>query len=272
MSGLGALAKLMKAIKEGYLPTDEIKAVGETFSKADPQTYFRTTPSPANSMAEAEDRYGVGMKWIDENQLDAWLKSDPDALAEVEILRKIPNRKWFAGLPSLDKPVYTIDSGRLFPGSGAGSRIYPALFDSLSDDYYNISTGLSDVNKMRRSLNMADAIIRSPKLGNSVLPGPDQFDALAKDREHSYRLLPWYMSASNLERLGALELNAALQGQDWLRQGFTGSIGPSTLKKFQIVEDTLQGDTPSELLRLGLKRGGLARIQHARQPMSRNAA
>lgn len=270
MAGLSALFKLLKATKGGHLPIDEVREVGRYFRTADPGAYFKTTKTPATDLLDAEDKYGVELSWDnldgyktlfanrpgDESSIFASLYTVDEArrLAQGdELVKQVLSRF------KPDSMLFSIDAMGSAPNTGFGKQAYPALFDVLGKDAVNISTGLTDINKMRRSFNTADALIRNPALYNKIIPEVEQLEML--------RASPlWYLDqADKAEKLGSMILGGSLNAAERIgRDSFKG-LGQATMRKLDIVDQILSGETPAPLSNLGLKTGGLARTRGMRR-------
>ena len=103
--------------------------------------------------------------------------------------------------------LYNIDASELAVGSGVGSRIYPAIFDFMSGvkGETNVPTSLTDINELRRSMNMAAALKRNSVLSDKILAHPNQLNLSGLSPSE-------YMDLDRVEKIGALHTNAALKG------------------------------------------------------------
>jgi len=82
-----------------------------------------------------------------------------------------------AGLLPLGGRFHSWDTTGLHHASGQGSKVYPAAFGYLRtqpSNHFNISEGLTGVNKLRRSYNQANALMRDPALSERVIVSPGQ--------------------------------------------------------------------------------------------------
>lgn len=263
---LGGLQKLIEAVKQGYMPIDEITEVGRRFQAVPREEYFLKTPNPARSMDEATLQYGPEFEWNDTDLIARMPPRNPDEYpVEYEAMfndartsaRDLTNLRLIGDDPLLpnilreyrpDQSVYSLDATGSSPNTGVGKKMYPAYYDVLGKDAINYSTGLTDINKTRRSFNMADSILRNPELSDRIIPSSSQLEDLGANAL-------WYMgSATPEQRIGALLLGGSMKQ---LGRGMPLE-GTATARKMGIIDQILSQERPSEFRHLGLKEGGLA--------------
>lgn len=295
----GALRALLAAAEK---PLAQIRDVGQAFIERNPATFFERFREPAESMSDAAGKYGVEFSPVGPGKMAA---RDPASDTSFYIKSLTPRRFESASrgdAPSLgrvirdlgDSDLYEIDALASLAGGGAGSKLYPAILDAMSGGMgrINLPTELTRINEMRRNLNSADALIRNPRLENTMLPIDQQLDMIRMTPED-------YMLLSRPEKVGALSLAHAAKSMKTLddierfspdyveaqaygnalrRVGGLSSlsgrgefadpalsilsergIGPSTLKRMSIVDALLGGRkvNPDLWSGLGKAEGGL---------------
>lgn len=155
------------------------------------------------------ERHGYA---IDPNPKDNAYKRrayvNPTSHVNMATINREAYPEYFDFLKSLDrKRLYDIDTSELQAGAGEGARVYPGIFDLMSGikKEINVPISLTDVNQLRRSLNMAGAVKRDPRVENLILPHPTQFDLSGLTPQE-------YMELDRVSKMGALHTNAALKG------------------------------------------------------------
>lgn len=239
MAGLGALRRLLRLAKEGNVPVDEIREVGRQFAARDPEEYFQRYSSPAESVDAARRQYGVtvappeagdraDLRFLRDETPFLISGREPEFLKRKALKNEGPGvaRLLDEWLPaSATNRLYEIDSISGITGHprGVGVHLYPAIFDVLSGgrEMYNVPTALTKVNERRRSMQMADALMRNPKLENRLLPHDTQLDAVGMSPMY-------YMQAPREEKIGALALSHAMKNTELL-DALVNDVSPSVV-------------------------------------------
>lgn len=295
----GALRALLAAAEK---PLAQARDVGQAFVERSPRTFFEKFRDPAEGMSDAARKYGVEFSPIGPGEMAV-----RDPLSDTTYYASTLTPKGFRILSRGDAPglgnvvrnlgdaeMYQIDSLPGIAGTGAGGKIYPAIFDALSGGMgrVNVPVELTRINEMRRNVNSADALMRNPRLENTVLPIDQQLDSIRMTPED-------YMLLSRADKIGALSLAHAAKALKTLddverfspqyldaeayaaavrRAGGLSAlsgrgefadpalsilsekgIGPSTLKRMSIVDALLGGRkiNPDLWSGLGKRQGGL---------------
>lgn len=313
MSALKLLQLLMKPGKAAA--KEEGAQVGRLLrEKAEQGDYFAKAKTPATNAQEVKDKYGVIISPLDEEEFDGppaysarlvgsipyefngdlyYQNHFTDAFYKSkDILKRKrgPQAQLidYINEAGLDPHAqwYGIDALASVSGEGMGSRTYPALYDIVSgvNGLYNYPfSGLTTINVPRRSLNMADSILRDPKLDMRLVPEPSQL-------MHGLTI-PEYMKLSTDEKVGSLIMGAARDALPHVSDYMYGmknpdeidefirafkeagqplhekGIGNRSLRKFSILENILNGSEgeihPDMFKGLGMRKGGLAQMRGA---------
>ena len=227
MAGLGALRRLLRLSGEGSIPVDEIREVGRQFAARPNEEYFQRYSSPAGSPAAAQEQYGVtiarpregeggDIKFVRDETPFYVTGASPEQLKREATKAGAPGivRLLDEWLPTEARSrLYSIDSisGTVGRPRGVGVHLYPAIFDVLSGGrgMYNVPTELTKVNERRRSMQMADALMRNPATENFILPHDTQIDTVGMSPMY-------YMQAPREEKIGALMLSQAMKNIEML--------------------------------------------------------
>lgn len=185
---LSSLRDLYDAIRGGYKPLSESEKIGKYIRELPTETYFKRAPTPAGDIGSARSIYDVRMEQLPSGRtlavpqgVDSFYGHTANSFPigdvfrgrtrqgmepeDLDILKALSNANPKAKL-------YTIDASMSSAGMGGGTRTYPAIYDLLSgkEGQYNISTGLSPLNVLRKQMTTADAIKRNPELANRIIP------------------------------------------------------------------------------------------------------
>lgn len=288
----GALRALLAAAEK---PWAAARDIGQAFVEKGPLSYFERFREPAENIDDAARKYGVEFTPIGPGEIAARLPADDVSYYASSLTPKGFQTLSRGDAPSLGRVIrdlggadmYQIDALSSLAGGGSGGRLYPAILDALSGGMgrLNVPVELTRINEMRRNLNSADALIRNPKLADTMLPIDSQLDLIRMTPED-------YMQMARPEKVGALTLahaakamkmlddierlspqymdaaayQRALRQAEWLtpmsgRQQFADpglsilsekGIGPSTLKRLSIVDALLGGKKTNPDLWTGL--------------------
>lgn len=162
----------------------------------DPSSFSRTASFdkwPEMRIIEMDRR--APLMALQEPMRGRGLRPTPYILDEV--------RKQGHSLAGSDK-LRKFETGDVPAGTNAGARLYGAEFGDLarSPNTVNYSSALTGNNSVRRSFNMAPAIMRDPTLSEKILVHPDQLEIAGA---------PLGLTAGDLNRMGAKRLVGALQ-------------------------------------------------------------
>ena len=195
----GNLGKFLRSITNNR-DYKVISKLGETIRDIPNHQFFTNSPLPATDARSVRKQYRVNPKAADvDSTKTSYMFEDmgmdpmfgpPNPSTSYAEASSIPHMIEAMGGPEFipigdldlwsqlppNAKAYVMDTLFLSPGSGVGKRMYPAAFDLLSGQkgMYNLSSELTPINEIRKSLNMADAIKRNPDLADRLLPNSSQ--------------------------------------------------------------------------------------------------
>lgn len=243
--GLTKLYELLRAVKQGYVPLDETQEIGQRVRRIPNETYFNKAKGPLHRVGDIERTYGVKFDPPNTYGMIALKEElgDPDALSRSPQIMKQTVRdlildegpyaepqdlELWRHLPQ-DDMSYVADLSNRDQGAGGANRLYPAIWEKLSNPLtsqvegpaYNLVDMLTGINKVRRAGHQADAIKRNPALTERLPMGWAQTKIL-----NTTPLDMWGL-ASPEENLGGMMLSSGLHGLDRInRMEKTGALDP----------------------------------------------
>lgn len=237
---LGGLSQLLNDFisSRKAVPKSVYRDVGQTIEQVEPESYFKEYVKSPINQDEISRQYGLefekgiplssieqralGLKpsmeeldrerrfyiQIPDDEYERTVSVYPLMPESMSTLLKKAHPDYYDLVKSLPQhKLYNIDTSELAEGSGEGSRIYPAIFDFISGvrGETNVPTSLTDMNELRRSMNMAAALKRNSALSDKILAHPNQLNLSGLSPSE-------YMDLDRIEKIGALHTNAALKG------------------------------------------------------------
>lgn len=245
---MGAMEKIAKAMallrRTATTPADAERLGGAFMRAAERPGTFERGRSFADGVAGLEQQFGVERAAVPELYKDMYayaLKQkgaeEPRFFGQVRqgrrgVIDSFPSdseQAWLdAGLP--DRPIHTFESLDMQPGSGEGQQVYPAAYAMLAQEHpdaLNLSAGLSDVNKTRRSYLQSSALMRDPSMAGRVLVDPGQLEGvypagrspLGRQGSAHPDTLQAFHAQSPQGQVGALQAMAAYRALQGLSTG-----------------------------------------------------
>lgn len=262
MSKFGALKKFFEAVKSGLVPMDETRDIGRRFDAVPPEIYHNRAKYPARTREEAEEQYGLRI-FDDEGEIVLQDKEGPAFFSVTTGYRPREGAHYAETaqknlLSGADELINFVDALGSEQGTGFGKRAYGAIYDLVPG--LHATAGLTPINTVRRSMSMADAIHRNPRLANKLIPSETQLVDLNMSPT-SYML-----GADYNQKLGSLLLGGAGRQEHY----YPGQYTPGTLRRAEILEELLKGrNVEDEAFRnLGYKRGGQVTSRKSCGPLS----
>ena len=131
-----------------------------------------------------------------------------------------------AGYMKPGREFFDFDTGGLHRKSGEGQALYAHAYGDLAwrPDAYNIMGYPTEVNKARRSLNMASAIGRDPRLADRIIPHPEQLPVYTTGALGQYSRLRPDQKLGALQMMHAVKMNQSL-GAELIKRNQRAALG-----------------------------------------------